>query len=296
MILPPDIAAQIASLQRELEALRAENAELRRRLGLDSSTSSKPPSSDGLGKPRAPVSLRERSGRPGGGQKGHKGETLRRIAEPDRIVKHEACACRHCGSSLSAAMAVGMERRQTFDLPQRLIEVTEHQGLVYACAICGGARRAAFPQGLSGPAQYGERIRAAAVYLNAQPLIPEDRTAAARADLFGAHSLSPASVAPWTQRRAQAFLPVAARIGARLRARACAVSTKPAFAWPAGRNGCIQSQPTPSRFTAFRPNGAMCRKSLPAAWSSMTASNPTAASTALRTRSATPTTCANSRR
>jgi transposase len=76
------------------------------------------------------VSLRERSGRPGGGQKGHKGETLRQIAEPDRIVKHEACACRHCGSGPSAAMAVGMERRQTFDLPQRLIEVTEHQGLV----------------------------------------------------------------------------------------------------------------------------------------------------------------------
>ncbi len=216
MILPPDIAALIASLQRELEALRAENAELRRRLGLDSSTSSKPPSSDGLGKPRAPVSLRERSGRPGGGQKGHKGETLRQIAEPDRIVKHEACACRHCGSGLSAAMAVGMERRQTFDLPQRLIEVTEHQGLVYACAICGGATRAAFPEGVSGPAQYGERIRAAAVYLNAQQLIPEDRTAAALADLFGAHSLSPASVAQWTQRRAQAFLPVAARIGALL--------------------------------------------------------------------------------
>src|ERR1700721_1879685 len=174
MILPPDIGAQVGARQRELEALRAENAELRRRLGLDSSTSSKPPSSDGLGKPRAPVSLRERSGRPGGGQKGHKGETLRRIAEPDRIVKHEACACRHCGSSLSGAVAGGMGRRQTFDLPQRLIGVTEHQGLVYACAICGGARRAAFPQGLSGPAQYGERIRAGAVYPNAPPLIPEE--------------------------------------------------------------------------------------------------------------------------
>ena len=75
MILPPEITALIASLQRELEALRAENGELRRRLGLDSSTSSKPPSSDGLRKP--PVSLREPSGRPSGGQKGHKGETLR---------------------------------------------------------------------------------------------------------------------------------------------------------------------------------------------------------------------------
>jgi transposase len=82
MILPPEIAALIASLQRELEALRAENAELRRRLEMNSSTSSKPPSSDGLRK--RPVSLREPSDRASGGQKGHKGETLRQIAEPDR--------------------------------------------------------------------------------------------------------------------------------------------------------------------------------------------------------------------
>ena len=98
----------IASLQRELEALRAENAELRRRLGLDSSTSSKPPSSDGLRK--KPLSLREPSGRANGGQKGHKGETLRQIAEPDRIVTHEASACRHCGCRLSLAVAAGVQK------------------------------------------------------------------------------------------------------------------------------------------------------------------------------------------
>jgi transposase len=214
MILPPDIAALIASLQRELEGLRAENAELRRRLGLDSSTSSKPPSSDGLKKPRAPLSLREPSGRPGGGQKGHKGETLRQSADPDWIVRRAVPACRHCGSGLNAAMAIGMERRQVFDLAERLLEVTEHQGLVYACAACGGRTRAAFPDGVTGPAQYGERVKAAGVYLHAQQLIPEDRTAEALADLFGAQSLSPASVAQWTTRRAKAFLPVAAEMGA----------------------------------------------------------------------------------
>src|SRR5487761_180612 len=118
MSVSPEISALIASLQRELEALRAENAELRRRLGLDSSTSSKPPSSDGLRK--KPVSLREPSGRPSGGQKGHKGETLRQTAEPDRIVTHEAAACRCCGALLTRAMARGLERRQVFDLPERL--------------------------------------------------------------------------------------------------------------------------------------------------------------------------------
>jgi transposase len=221
MILPPEAAALIASLQRELEALRAENAELRRRLNLDSSTSSKPPSSDGLRK--KPLSLREPSGRPSGGQKGHKGETLRQIAEPDRIVTHEAFACRRCGCRLSPAMATGMERRQVFDLPERLIEVAEHQGLVYACPGCGGRTRAVFPSEASGPAQYGQRLRALAVYLHAQQLIPEDRTAEALSDLFGAPglyapSLCAASVAQWTRARAEALAPVVDRIGALIRA------------------------------------------------------------------------------
>jgi transposase len=210
MILPPEVTALIASLQRELEALRAENAELRRRLGLDSSTSSKPPSSDGLRK--KPVSLREPSGRASGGQKGHKGETLRQIAEPDRIVTHEASACRHCGCRLSLAMAAGVERRQVFDLPERLLDVTEHRGLVYAG--CGGRTRAAFPAEAGGPARYGQRVRAVAVYLHAQQLIPEDRTAETLADLFGAPGLCPASVAEWTRRRAEALAPVVERIAA----------------------------------------------------------------------------------
>jgi transposase len=98
-----------------------------------------------------------------------------------------------------------------------LLEVTEHRGVVYACAGCGGRTRSRFPAEASGPAQYGERVRALAVYLHAQQLIPEDRTAETLADLFGAPGLCAASVAEWTRRRAQALAPVVERIEALIR-------------------------------------------------------------------------------
>jgi transposase len=148
MSLPREIEALIAGQAREIERLRAEVAELRRRLELDSTTSSKPPSRDGLKKkPRLGGSLRGRSGKASGGQPGNKGDTLKRVAEPDRIVRHEGTACRHCLAGLTASMQTGMETRQVFDLPERLIEVTEHQALIYVCPHCRGATRAAFPKG-----------------------------------------------------------------------------------------------------------------------------------------------------
>ena len=188
MSLPPEIEELIASLKREIEALRAENAELRRRLGLDSSNSSKPPSSDGLKKkPRILGSLRTRSGKPSGGQKGHRGDTLRQVANPDRIVEHAATLCRHCCAGLDAGSAVGAEKRQVFDLPERMIEVTEHRAAIHCCPNCRGETRAAFPEGVVSPTQYGERIKAAAIYLNVQQLIPEDRAAQALNDCSARH-------------------------------------------------------------------------------------------------------------
>ena len=207
------LRAENEALRRENAALRAEVAELRRRLDLDSSNSSKPPSSDGLKKkPRVAGSLRGRSGKTSGGQAGHKGGTLRQVETPDRIVRHEAEACRHCQAGLTASMERGVEKRQVFDLPERLIEVTEHRRAIYCCAACGEETRGAFPAGVASPAQYGERVRAAAVYLNVHQLIPEDRVAEAMSDLFGALRLCPDSVANWVRGKAAALAPAAAQI------------------------------------------------------------------------------------
>jgi transposase len=222
MILPAEVRELIEALGRENEALRAQNAvllakvaELQRQLELNSSNSSKPPSSDGLKKkPRIPGSLRGRSGKSSGGQKGHKGGTLRQAAVPDRIERHGANVCRRCCAGLSPSMQTGVEKRQVFDLPERLIEVTEHQASVYCCAACGFETKAEFPAGVAAPAQYGERIRAAAIYLNVQQLIPEDRVAQTMNDLFGAPCLCPASLTAWVEDKAAALAAAAAHIGA----------------------------------------------------------------------------------
>jgi len=92
------LQAEIALLRSENEALRGRLAELERRLGLNSSNSGKPPSSDGLKKPPRVSSLREPSGKKTGGQNGHPGETLRRTETPER-------ACKPVGGDHAAADA-----------------------------------------------------------------------------------------------------------------------------------------------------------------------------------------------
>src|SRR3954470_6331593 len=124
------LRAENAALQETIAVLLARVAELERRLGLNSSNSGKPPSSDGLHKPRREPrtrSLRERSGKPPGGQTGHKGETLRQVDAPSHTVEHYPEACPACGSALSGAMSTGYGARQVFDLPEpRPLTVTEH--------------------------------------------------------------------------------------------------------------------------------------------------------------------------
>src|SRR5271155_4766784 len=94
-----ELVALIVAQAAEIGGLKARLAELERRLGLDSGNSGKPPSSDGLKKKparRRTRSLRERSGKKGGGQKGPKGETLRKAETPDAVIDHFPETCSEC--------------------------------------------------------------------------------------------------------------------------------------------------------------------------------------------------------
>jgi transposase len=207
------LAAQNETMRRDNAALLARVAELERRLGLNSSNSSKPPSSDGLRKrPPRTRSLRERSKKRAGGQKGHPGTTLRAVDQPDHTVDHIPASCANCDQPLPQTPGGDYDARQVFDLPQpRPLVVTEHRAHRCRCTACGSVTKGVFPAGVSAPVQYGDRITAIVVYLSAFQLVPLDRLATLMADLFSV-TLSRASIEKMSRRAGERLLGFAAAV------------------------------------------------------------------------------------
>lgn len=104
--LSPAVRTAITALEQYAVALEGRIRELEARLGLDSTNSSRPPSSDPPGVLRRGKSP---TGRKRGGQKGHPG-AYRSLLPPERVhavVAHYPALCRHCGASLLGAAEVG---------------------------------------------------------------------------------------------------------------------------------------------------------------------------------------------
>ena len=158
-------------------------SELERRLGLNSSNSSKPPSSDGLRKLPASAKRSDASGEKAGGQKGHAGKTLRRTETPDRVDHHDPEVCAH---ALTEDMSVAQDIRQVHDLPAPApLVVTDHIAHSCVCPACQGTTKAAFPDGVRATVQYGPHVISLAVSLNTYQLIPTKRLVETFRDLFG---------------------------------------------------------------------------------------------------------------
>jgi transposase len=180
-----ELLAVIEAQAATIEALQAEVAELKRRLGRNSGNSSQPPSADGPGVSPSRAA-RRRSGRKPGKQPGAGGSALLQISDPDEIVDHVPSACGGCGADLAGGAAAGMVRRQVHDIPTITPVVVEHRLHRRRCG-CGVTTTAAAPNGVNAPASYGPNLRALAVYLLVFQHVPVARTAALIADLTGAH-------------------------------------------------------------------------------------------------------------
>ena len=122
-----ELADLVVELRAHLVKQDARIAELERQVAATSRNSSKPPSSDGLGKP-APKSLRGKSGRKPGGQGGHGGKTLAQVADPDEVIRHDPTRCGGCGAGLGRATEVALARRQVFRTPDIAPKSVRGQG------------------------------------------------------------------------------------------------------------------------------------------------------------------------
>ena len=194
-----DLIELVETLLMRVQALESQVKEqastiqgLKDQLAKNSQNSGKPPSSDGLKKQRT-QSLRKKSGRKVGGQKGHAGHTLRMSETPDHIVMYELESCPECAQDLSTVEAESHMKRQVYDIPPIHLEVTEHQAESKACPHCQKQVRASFPEGVTQPVQYGELLRAQACYLNTYQLLPMARSCELLGDFYG-HQPAPALI------------------------------------------------------------------------------------------------------
>jgi transposase len=193
--IPSDIEILKAlnkQLLEENERLKAEIAELRRRLGLDSGNSHKPPSSDGYRKKTVKPGLPKDGKRAHGGQEGHKGKTLMRVARPDLMHVHLPGQCAFCGRrfTLEEEHEV-IQSRQVFDLPEPKLEVTEH--CIGQVKCCGVLQRGEYPAEVTASVQYGAGVRALVTQLSVDHKMPLEQISRLFENLYG-YDLNSATV------------------------------------------------------------------------------------------------------
>jgi len=140
---------------------------LTNRVGLNSSNSSKPPSSD----PNRLKPTRKKSGKKPGGQSGHTGSTLRQIDDPDEIEQLKVD--RQTLPKGHEYKDIGIETRQVFDIALSRI-VTEYQAQVLQDET-GNRFVATFPDGVTKAVQYGNSLKSHAVYMSQYQLLPYKR-------------------------------------------------------------------------------------------------------------------------
>ena len=156
----------------------------------DSTNSSKAPSSDMGITPKKNQSLRSKSNKSTGGQKGHKGKTLMQSNTPDKIIDIEYTleSCKKCDSDLSSILEQLKEKRQVLDLDLEAIKskITQYQSYSKICSNCGYENHNNnYPSLVSPNISYGQNIMAIVSYLSSVHYLSYNRIVLAMSSLYG---------------------------------------------------------------------------------------------------------------
>ena len=149
----------IAELTGQAERLSARVEELERQARKDSSTSSRPPSSDSPYRP--------------GKQPGDPGLTMNLVDDPDESIQCPPAACRGCGADLASAPVAAQRRHQVTDIaPAPAPKVIEYVTQAKQCAGCGTVTAGELPAHVRARASYGPETCAQAAHLVSGHYIP----------------------------------------------------------------------------------------------------------------------------
>ena len=175
-----DQAAVIGQLQERV-------GRLEHRAGKDSSTSSKPPSSDSpyKKKPRD-RSLRDKGKRAPGKQPGEPGTTMKLVDNPKYRFWYPPAECRECGTGLAGEKVFAQRRHQVTDIrPAPEPEVTEHVAQSKKCPCCDEVTEGVLPAHVRARASFGPETHAQAANLACGNFVPSRRAAVLMAELAG---------------------------------------------------------------------------------------------------------------
>ncbi|KAB2692650.1 IS66 family transposase [Ochrobactrum sp. Kaboul] len=143
----------------------------------NSSTSSKPPSTDKKGR-------REHS-RPGGAKHGHEPHNRTLHEAPDEFRDHMPGRCERCGGlqGFDPAMELIGEYDE-IDIPPIKPHVIRHRRFACSCPHCGASVKGMVPSVAMGT-PFGKRIHALAIYLKGFQALSYERLRYVLSDIFG---------------------------------------------------------------------------------------------------------------
>lgn len=164
----------IDGLKDTIKQLNQTIAELKEQVNKNSKNSSKPPSSDGLSKPK-PSSLRKPSGKKPGAQEGHKGSGPTLMSKPDNVIPHDPAQCKGCPNYGICVSCGKSAVRNVVDVEIKTT-VVSHYTRDYVCPLHDGkVLSGEFPEGVNSSIQYGNGVRALVIALNTSGMMGINR-------------------------------------------------------------------------------------------------------------------------